>query len=201
MEKTSDKKTVKAESEFFDGKVNKAVLYQAVRMYQANQRQGTADTKTRANVRGGGRKPWRQKGTGRARVGSIRSPLWKGGGTVFGPHPRDYSYVLPQKIRNEALKSSLISKHNDKNLVIVENVTVEKPKTKEFKKILADLKIDQRVLFVLDKIDNNVKMASNNLKGVSLKRAEDINAFDVLNVNKLVVTKPALAVLKKRLAV
>ena len=201
MVKSATKKTEKQEapSGIFDGKVNKAVLYQVITMYQANKRQGTHSTKTREQVSGGGRKPWRQKGTGRARAGSNRSPLWRGGGTIFGPHPRDYSYTVPQKIRIEALKSSLNSKYNDKSLTVVESVTVDKPKTKEFKKLLDSLKIENKVLFVLDKIEADVKLASRNLKGVELKTAQDINALDVLSFDRLVVTKPALSILTKRL--
>ena len=183
----------------FDGKVNKAVLYQAVKMYEANERQGSASTKTRAVVSGGGRKPWRQKGTGRARAGSIRSPLWRGGGTIFGPHPRDYSYTLPQRVRCEALRSSINSKYNGNDLLVLDELKVEGRKTKEFKKLLDSLKLNEKTLFVVDKIDENARLASRNLKEVLLKRAEDLNAMDVLKVKKLVLTKPALTVIEKRL--
>lgn len=184
----------------FDGEVNKGVLYQVIRMYEANQRQGTSSTKTRAVVSGGGRKPWAQKHTGRARAGSNRSPLWRGGGIVFGPHPRDYSYLLPQNIRREALRASINSKYNDKDLVVLDKVTVEKPKTRDFKKLLKSLKLKEKALFVLDKIDDNLKLASRNLKEISLKRAEDVTAMDVLRSKKLVVTRPALSMLEKKLA-
>jgi len=183
----------------FDGEVNKAVLYQVVNMYQANQRQGTASTKTRAVVAGGGRKPWKQKHTGRARAGSIRSPLWRGGGVVFGPHPRDYSFTVPQKMKVEALRSSLNAKHRDNELIVVDSVTIEKPKTKEFQKVLQSLKVNSSVLFVLDTIDANVKLASRNIGDVSLKKADDLNALDVLQCKSIVVTKPALAILTKRI--
>lgn len=169
-------------------------------MYEANRRQGTSSTKTRAVVSGGGRKPWAQKHTGRARAGSNRSPLWKGGGVVFGPHPRDYCYTLPQNIRREALRSSINSKYNDKDLVVLNEVTVEKPKTKDFKKLLKSLKLKDKALFVLDKIDDNLRLASRNLKEISLKRADDVNAMDVLKARKLVVTKPALSMLEKKIA-
>lgn len=183
----------------FNGKVNKAVLYQVIKMYEANKRRGTASTKTRAAVSGGGRKPWRQKGTGRARAGSIRSPLWKGGGVVFGPHPRNYSYSVPQKIRREALRASLNSKYNENAMLVLDELKVDKPKTKEFKKILNSLKLNEKALFVLDKIDDNLKLASRNLKEVALKRADDLNALDVLNFKKLVLTKAALAIIEKKL--
>jgi len=184
----------------FDGKVNKAVLYQVVKMYEANKRQGSASTKTRAFVSGGGRKPWKQKGTGRARAGSIRSPLWKGGGVVFGPHPRDYSYTVSLKIRREALRSSLNSKYNENDIVILDELKVEKAKTKEFKKILSALKLEGKVLFVLDKIDDTLRLAARNLRGVELKRADGLNALDVLKFKKLVLTKPALSIVEKRAA-
>ena len=201
LEKAEPKAARNKAAGILDGEVNKAVLYQAVRMYQANQRQGTADTKTREQVRGGGRKPWKQKGTGRARVGSSRSPLWKGGGTIFGPHPRDYYYTLPQKIRSEALRSSLNAKNNDKELLVIDAVVVDKPKTKEFNKVMSSLKIalDTKTLFVLDKIDENLRLSSRNIGTVVLKRAEDLNAMDVLNVKKLVLTKTALSIITKRL--
>lgn len=168
-------------------------------MYEANQRQGTSSTKTRAVVSGGGRKPWAQKHTGRARAGSSRSPLWKGGGTIFGPHPRDYYYTVPQNIRTEALRSSINSKYNEDDLLVLNELAVEKPKTKEFKKLLKSLKVTDKALFVLDKIDDNLRLASRNLGEVCLKRAEDVNAIDVLKAKKLVVTKPALLTLEKRI--
>ncbi|MCX5715428.1 MAG: 50S ribosomal protein L4 [Candidatus Omnitrophica bacterium] len=199
VKKTAEKKV---KSEKTGRPVNKAVLYQVVKMYQANLRQGNSSTKTRAAVSGGGRKPWKQKGTGRARAGSIRSPLWKGGGTIFGPHPRDYSYTVPQKMRTEALRSSLNSKYNTDAVTVVESLVVEKPKTKEFIKLLLGLKIDseKKTLFVVDKIDENLRRASRNIKQAGLRRAADLNALDVLNFEKLVVTKPALAVLNEKLA-
>ena len=199
VKETDAAKVIGLDPQVFDGRVNKAVLYQVVRMYEANMRQGTASTKTRAVVSGGGRKPWKQKGTGRARAGSIRSPLWRGGGTVFGPHPRDYSYSLPQTVRNEALRSSVNSKLNNKSLLIADDIKVGTHKTKEFKKILASLKLDEKALFVLDKIDENLRLSSRNLKEVSLKRAQDVTALDVLKAGKLVLTKESVAALEKRL--
>jgi len=124
----------------FDGKVNKALLYQAVLMYNANQRQGSAATKTRGEVSGGGKKPWRQKGTGRARAGSTRSPLWRHGGTVFGPHPRDYSYSLPRKIKRRALLASINSKIRENKIMGIDSVDIEEAKTKKFQAVLDALK-------------------------------------------------------------
>ena len=143
--------TVKLDSSVFDGDVNLPAIYQAVNAFRANQRKGLAATKTRGEVSGGGKKPWKQKGTGRARVGSTRSPLWRHGGVVFGPHPRNFSYVLPAKIRNLALKSGLNSKLKENNLLVLENLKVEKPKTKEVvKKYYGNYTITLRHIICLE---------------------------------------------------
>jgi large subunit ribosomal protein L4 len=197
--RSSGEKIEGLNSKIFDGEVNKGALYQVVKMYEANQRQGTSSTKNRAAVSGGGRKPWAQKHTGRARAGSNRSPLWRGGGVVFGPHQRDYSYTVPQYIRREALRASINSKYNEKDLMVLNEIKVEKPKTKEFKKILKSLKLSEKALFVVDKIDDNLRLAARNLEVVSLKRAQDVNAMDVLRAKKLVVTRPALSIIEKKL--
>lgn len=169
-------------------------------MYQANQRPGTADTKTRKEVRGGGKKPWRQKGTGRARAGSIRSPLWRHGGVVFGPHPRDYSYTLSKKIRDGALKSGLNAKLADGTLKIVDKIQLNEPKTKLFKAILDSLKLEGSVLVIFDKIDETIKKASRNIPGVTIKTAMDLNALDVLRHKNLLISEAALKTVNKRLA-
>jgi len=194
MKKVSD-----INSKVFDGKVNKSVLYHAIKMYQANKRQGSSATKTRAMVSGGGKKPWRQKGTGRARFGSSRNPIWRSGGVAFGPQPRDFSYTVNKKARLEALRSSINSKLNDKELVIVDSITCDSPKTKEFKKVIKSLKIAEKALFVFDKVDTNLRLASRNLKEAAIKTAADLNAMDVVNVGIVVVTKPALDILTKRI--
>ena len=181
----------------FDGEVNIPLLHQAVRMYRANLRQGTHATKTRGEVSGGGKKPWRQKGTGRARAGSTRSPVWRHGGTVFGPHPRDYRYSLSKKIKKSALLSGLNAKINDGEVVLVNKLEVAKPKTKEFSAILEALKIDGKTLVVVDKMTDFLKLSSRNIPGISLKAYQDINAYDLLKHSKVLMEQTAFAALSK----
>lgn len=183
----------------FNGKVNEAILYQAIKMYEANLRQGTASTKTRAQVRGGGKKPWKQKGTGRARAGTIRSPLWRGGGIIFGPHPRDYSYSIPRNIRRLALISSLNDKLNNNELIVLDDIKIAKPKTKEFAGILRNLKADDKPLVVLDNKDETVIRAARNIPEVLLRDYKALNAYEVLKQHKLVLTQKALAALTETL--
>ncbi|MFH1996617.1 MAG: 50S ribosomal protein L4 [Candidatus Omnitrophota bacterium] len=191
--------TIELDKGVFNGEVNKGVLHQAVVMYNANTRRGTASTKTISDVRGGGKKPWKQKGTGRARVSSIRSPLWVGGGVVFGPHPRDYRYRAPKQVLRHALASSLNAKLNEKNFIAVDAITVDEPKTKNFKKILTSLKAERKTLVVLASVDENVKRSSRNLKDVVVKSARNVNALDVLLADTVVVSKMAIPVIVKRL--
>lgn len=189
----------------FDGRVNESVIYQAVNAYRANQRKGLASTKTRGEVSGGGRKPWKQKGTGRARAGSIRSPLWRHGGVVFGPHPRDYSYALPVKIKNLALKSSLNAKAKENNLLVLDSFKLEKPKTKEAQKIFSGLMLGlnkakpNNVLLLLDKSDSVLKLALRNLDFLNVNLARQTNAYEVLASRKLIITRDGLSELIKRL--
>jgi len=193
--------SLKLDAAIFGGKVNKAAIYQAVVAYRANQRQGLAATKTRGEVSGGGKKPWKQKGTGRARVGSTRSPLWRHGGVVFGPHPKDFSYSLPQKIKTLALKSALCAKAQENNLIVLDALTIEKPKTKEAMGIFSNLKLlpVKSALLLLDKIDDNLKLAFRNIDFLTLQRAADANVYEVLSHQKLIITNVALGVLVKRL--
>lgn len=177
--------------DIFDGEVKKEVLYQVVKMYEANKRSGTHSTKVRSEVRGGGKKPWRQKGTGRARAGSIRSPIWRGGGVVFGPHPRDYSYNVPRKAKKAALKYSLNAKLKDEEMVIVDGLALENPKTKEFAAILSRLKVSGKALVVLAARDENIERAARNIPGVTIETADNLNAYDVLLHDKLIITKEA----------
>ena len=188
----------KMDKTVFDGSVNKGLLYQVVLMYNANKRQGTADTKTRGEVSGGGKKPWRQKGTGRARAGSNRSPLWRGGGIIFGPHPRDYHYDLPKKIKRLAFISSLNAKMKDNKWIGLETVAIDEPKTKKFKAITDALKLAGKSLFVLDNVDNNVKLASRNLRGVAVKNYREFNTMDVILCDTLVMSKAAIDKLSER---
>lgn len=189
----------KLDSKVFDGKFNEAALHQTIMMYYTNKRQGTASTKTRGEVSGGGRKPWRQKGTGRARAGSIRSPLWRHGGVIFGPHPRDYSYKLPKKIRELALKSSINAKLNENDMILVNEDVLNLIKTKQLIKTLKSLKITQSCLLVLDSKKNEILNASKNIPFLNMKLDKDINALDVLRNKKLVLTEKALINLIKRL--
>ncbi|WP_027410236.1 50S ribosomal protein L4 [Anoxybacteroides tepidamans] len=179
---------------------NKHVLFEAVIMQRASLRQGTHKTKNRAEVSGGGRKPWRQKGTGRARQGSIRAPQWRGGGTVFGPVPRSYSYKLPKKVRRLAIKSALSSKVLENNIVVLDNLALEAPKTKEMVKILSSLSVDRKALIVTADVNENVMLSARNIPGVTVVTANGINVLDVLNHDKLVITKAAVEKVEEVLA-
>lgn len=191
-------KEVKASDEIFAVPLKEHLLYEAVINYRANQRQGTASTKTRGEVRGGGRKPWRQKGTGRARAGSTRSPIWKGGGTTFGPKPRDYSYSLPKKAKKIALKSVLSMKLAEKQLLIVDAFKLKEPKTKEFMALIKNLKLDSAL--IVDQHDNkNLFLAARNIPKTKVIDVSQVTVYDVLNHNWLVLTKKAFDSLTERL--
>ncbi|WP_147535687.1 50S ribosomal protein L4 [Bacillus marasmi] len=179
---------------------NNHVLFEAVIMQRASLRQGTHKTKVRSEIAGGGRKPWRQKGTGRARQGSIRSPQWRGGGTVFGPVPRSYSYKLPKKVRRLAIKSALSSKVLAENILVLENLAFEAPKTKEFTKVLKGLSVDKKALIVTADLDENVALSARNIPGITVVTANGINVLDVLNHDKLIMTKAAVEKVEEVLA-
>lgn len=170
---------------------NEHVLYQAVVMQQASQRQGTHAVKNRSAVRGGGRKPWRQKGTGRARQGSIRSPQWVGGGTVFGPTPRSYAYKLPKKVRKLAIRSALSDKVGNSDLIVLDDLKLDAPKTKEFVTVLKNLSVSDKALFVTNEADSAVVLSARNIPGVKVLSSEEVNVLDVVAHNKLIVTKEA----------
>lgn len=170
---------------------NEHVLHEAVLMQRASMRQGTHAVKNRSEVRGGGRKPWRQKGTGRARHGSNRSPIWVGGGVTFGPTPRSYSYQLPRKVRRLALKSALSSKVNSEDVIVLESLELDAPKTKEVVSMLEALNIDKKVLIVTTERDENVIRSTNNLSSVNVVTVEEINVLDLLMHDKLIFTKDA----------
>jgi large subunit ribosomal protein L4 len=171
---------------------NEAVLFDAVVAQRASLRQGNHKVKNRSEVAGGGRKPWRQKGTGRARQGSIRSPQWRGGGIVFGPTPRSYSYKLPKKVRRLALKSALSAKVVEQNFLVLDALTLAAPKTKEFTKILKDLSLEKKSLFVTADLDENVALSARNIPGVTVLTANGINVLDLLGHEKVVFTKSAV---------
>ncbi|NLV21561.1 MAG: 50S ribosomal protein L4 [Syntrophomonadaceae bacterium] len=176
---------------------NKAVMYDFIKMQLANKRQGTSSTKTRTEVRGGGRKPWRQKGTGRARVGSSRNPVWRGGGIAFGPKPRDYSYKLPQKVRRLALKSALSSKALDNKIVIVDEFNFDQPKTKVMVQALEALKVGKKTLLITADGNVNVVKSARNIEGVKPMRADFINVYDILKHDTLLMTKDAVAMVEE----
>ena len=187
--------------EIYGAPINERLLALVEKAYAANLRHGTASTKTRKEVRGGGRKPWRQKGTGRARTGSIRAPHWRGGGTIFGPHPRSYNVALSKTIREKAIVSALSKKADQKNLVLLEELSLESPKTKECAEIFKSLPMqDKRILCVVKNLDEKLKRASQNLnKWVRIRLVKDVNAYHILHREKLVIEQNALPDLEKRL--
>ncbi len=192
---------IKINEDLFTIDINGKVLYQAVNMYLANQRQGNAKTKTRKEVSGGGIKPWRQKGTGRARVGSIRSPLWRHGGIVFGPIPRDYSYDLPKKVKTLALRNSIASKMLNSNLIVVDEIDIKEPKTKHINAMLEGFKINESCLLCTTTQDKNIYLASRNIPNLTFKIAKDVNALDLMRNKKLLATKKAFELLCQRVKI
>ena len=171
---------------------NMAVVHEAVKNHLANCRQGTQSALTRAEVSGGGRKPWRQKGTGRARQGSTRAPQWTHGGIVFAPKPRDYSYTLNKKAKRLALKSALSAKVAETNLVVIDSIKMEAPKTAEFAKFLAAVNASNKALVVTAAADQNVVKSGRNIPGCEVTFANLLNVYDIVNANKLVLDKAAL---------
>ena len=179
---------------------NENVVFDAIIMQRASLRQGTHAVKNRSAVRGGGRKPWRQKGTGRARQGSIRSPQWRGGGVVFGPTPRSYSYKLPRKVRRLAIKSVLSQKVIDNDLIVVDSFSFDAPKTKEFAEVLNKLDVNTKVLVVLEDGNDFTALSARNLPNVTVVPADGINVLDVVGNQKLIRTQAALSKIEEVLA-
>ena len=172
---------------------NESVVFEAIIRQRAGKRQGTSKVKNRSAVRGGGKKPWRQKGTGRARQGSIRAPQWRGGGTVFGPTPRSYAYTMPRKQRRLAIKSVLSQKLIDNDLIVLDKLTMSAPKTKEFVDIVNNLKIsDKKLLLVLPAADKNVFLSARNIKRANVIIASALNTYKVLEADTLVITESSL---------
>lgn len=185
---------VELKDSIFGVEVNEAVVHQAVLMQLASRRLGCHATKTRGFVRGGGRKPWRQKGTGRARSGSIRSPLWIGGGTIFGPHPRSYKMGMPRKARRLAIKSALTSKVNAEEFVVLENIDFSEPKTKSMIKMLGDFNLsDNKALIITAEDNENVVKSSRNIPGIKTINSMQLNVIDILHHDKVLVTKAAIS--------
>src|SRR5918992_923476 len=174
------------------------LLHQAVVMQLRNRRAGTAATKSKGFVRGGGKKPWRQKGTGRARAGSIRSPIWVGGGTIFGPQPRDYSFRMPRKARREALLSALSLKNQDGKLIVLDKLELEEAKTKLMARALADLNVESAVI-VVSQPDEKIERAAGNLAKIKVLRVEGLNVYDLLRYEHLILMEGALKLLEERL--
>lgn len=184
--------TFEVDESVLGGKVRRRLMHDAVVMYQANERVGAANTKTRSEVAGSTKKPYRQKGTGNARAGSRKSIIWRGGGVAFGPRPRDYHYHMPRKSRRAALKSALLSKILDNETVLLDELEIQEPKTKRVAEILNNLKIDRTCLLAIERHDENIWKSARNIAGLSTKTAADINAYDVLKPQRLVITKAAL---------
>lgn len=179
---------------------NESVLFDAILMQRSANRQGTHKVKNRSEVRGGGRKPWRQKGTGRARQGSIRSPQWRGGGVVFGPTPRSYSYKLPKKVRRLAIKSALSSKVQSNDFVVLEDLALQAPKTKDMVAVLSNLSVDSKTLIVTADVNENVTLSARNIPGVNVITASSVNVLDLVSAEKVVFTKGAVQKVEEVLA-
>lgn len=191
---------IELNSDIFGIDPNENVVYDAIIMQRASLRQGTHAVKNRSAVRGGGRKPWRQKGTGRARQGSIRSPQWRGGGVVFGPTPRSYSYKLPKKVRRLAIKSVLSEKVAEEKFVVVDALSFDAPRTKEFKEVLAKLDVTKKVLVVLENGNDFAALSARNLPNVSVVAADNVSVLDVVANDKMLITKAALTQVEEVLA-
>ncbi len=188
---------VKLPADTFDGTVNDSVMHQAVKIYLANQRQGTVKTKTRGLVSGGNQKPWRQKGTGRARQGSIRSPLWPGGGTTFGPQPRDYRAAMPKKQRQLARRSALNARAREEALTVVAPLAFDAPKTKRMAELIWNMGLDERKVLVLtNELNQNVVLSARNIPGVDVMRYADASTYDILHADTIVIEETALGELE-----
>ncbi len=179
---------------------HKQAMFDAVVMQRASMRQGTHKTKTRTEVRGGGRKPWKQKGTGRARQGSIRSPQWRGGGVVFGPVPRSYSYSINKKVRRLALKSALASKVVENDVVVLDQLVMDAPKTKSMISVLGSLNVNTKAVIVIAESDSKVELSARNIPGVQVLTVTELNVLDLMNANKLVMTQDAVKKIEEVLA-
>jgi len=183
---------VSLKDDIFNTKINNFLVHQAVKNYLANKRRGTASTKTRREVRGGGVKPWKQKGTGRARAGTNRSPIWVGGGITFGPAPRDYSFSLPKKMKVVAINSVLSDKAKNKEIIIIDKLYLENNKTKRMVEILKNLQASKKPLIIIEKEDNDIAQTLRNIKGAKILPVSKINVYDLINQGKIIITKDAL---------
>ncbi len=189
---------IKLKDDLFNAKINKHIVHQIVKRYLAEKRRGTASTKGRSEVRGGGKKPWKQKGTGRARAGTIRSPIWVGGGVIFGPENRNYGYSIPRKMRLVALKSVLSDKAKNNDIIILDKIELKNGKTKDITSLFEKLNIDSnKTIIVIDKEDELIKRAVHNLKNTLVITANKINTYDLVNYQKMLVTKNALKIIEE----
>ncbi len=189
---------IKLKDDMFNAKINKHIVHQIVKRYLAEKRRGTASTKGRSEVRGGGKKPWKQKGTGRARAGTIRSPIWVGGGVVFGPENRNYGYSIPRKMRLVALKSVLSDKVKNDDIIILDKIELKNGKTKDITYIFEKLNINSdKIIIVIDKEDEIIKRAVHNLKNTIVITANKINTYDLVNYQKMLITKGALKIIEE----
>ena len=179
---------------------NNQAIFDMVLLQRASWRQGTHKVKNRTEVRGGGRKPWRQKGTGRARQGSIRAPQWRGGGVVFGPTPRSYTFKLNRKVRQLALKSALSQKVIDNEMTVLDTITLNAPKTKDMIKVLENLEANRKTLIVMDEVNENVTLSARNIPGVKVIDSKGLNVYDILDCTKLVITEGAIKTVEEVLA-
>lgn len=189
---------IKLNKDVFGAKPNNNVLRQYLRVYKMNQRQGTSSTKTRAEVSGGGRKPWPQKGTGRARHGSIRSPIWRTGGVAHGPKPKSWNLNLPKKIKKNAIISALSHVSSKNKLVIIDKIDIRKPKTKKFAEIIEKLNLGGKILLVLDKKNESVYKSARNIKKVKVSLVNNLNAYDLLNADYILILKKAVEKLEEK---
>jgi large subunit ribosomal protein L4 len=180
----------------FGAKINEHLVHMSVVQYLANKRQGTQKAKTRSEVSGGGRKPWRQKGTGHARQGSIRAPQWKGGGVVFAPTPRDYSFKMNKKEKRAALKSVLTSKVNDSKFIVLDELKLDEIKTKKFQEVMENLKVSKALVIINDN-DQNIVMSARNIPKIKTALTNTINVYDILKYDTVVVTKDAVATIEE----
>jgi len=183
---------VSLKDDIFNSEIKEHLLHKSVIAHLANLRRGTHSTKIKSEVRGGGAKPWRQKGTGRARAGSIRSPLWRGGGITFGPKPRDYDHDVPKKMRRSALISALSLKVKNGDIFVVDKIDIDKPKTKDVVSILKNFKIDRSVLFLIDEKNMNLELSARNIPDARVQRVDSINVYDLLYYDKIICTKGAI---------
>jgi large subunit ribosomal protein L4 len=188
---------VEINEDVFEKKVNESIYYEVIKMQMANARKGTACTKGRSDVRGGGAKPWRQKGTGRARAGTSRSPIWKGGGIVFGPKPRDYSMNVPKKIKKQALCGAISQKRADGNLTILDKIEINEIKTSKIAEILN--KLDLKSVLIIEEGNKNLILSAKNIPGVKILSPEGLNLYDILYYKDLVITQPCLEKIQRRL--